>query len=181
MFHLNVEAGYGSQLVVSRLPSKGGNLILSFLMGLGSYCLTNTDEQVVPDEYFKQFHTCIGQPVCEIFKPIMDCIWSDANEIGGTYLEDEYEWYAKRNSDPTYRISENEFQQIIIDGSKCWQSIDAVIVNVKDLIDVFKISRLVDKDGFYTSEDLLLYFEALQDTLTIFKHANYEVVRLNFI
>jgi hypothetical protein len=183
---LMVEAGYEPSQLMTRLRSYGGKGVLSFLLALFSFCNpdegtdANSDKEL--REWFTHLQTFVEQPLCDVFKPIVDCMWGDSGEFGPDFLEDEYQWYVKRN--PQTDMTEAEFQQSVREGMKHWQPIDAVMSNVKLVINLFKIKGLGSIEGYYTAkeltDDMIPQFESLYDTLTILKKNYYEVVRLTF-
>jgi hypothetical protein len=181
-FTVSVEADHGN----TRLPTdEGGKAVFAFLGGLAWYCIV-TEDEVEADllrawrEWFKQLQTFVQQPLCQVFEPIMNCMWGDGGGLGGDFREDEYEWYLKRNPDPAYRMTEAEFQQFIQEGEKRWSMIEAVLANIRLLLDLFKTSALGDIEALYSAEDTVPDFESLYDTLLILKNFGYRTVRLNF-
>lgn len=179
-FFLHVEAGSEPGHLMTRLSTRGGNAVLSFLTALSVYCIPPEDEQL--NQWFQDLQTHLEYPLCEVFRPIIDCMWTDGGYSTGDFLEDEYEWYRKRY--PT-DMTEAEFRKFIIEGTKHWSPIDAVIANTKLLIDLLQIKVLSNAEGFYSPKDLteniIPDFESLFDALIILRKYRYEVVRLNFI
>lgn len=184
-FTVMVEVGDWNGFVASRLPTnEGGKAVFAFLSALSWYCIVPEDDQDTSlqssRDWFKMFQTYVDQPLCEEFKPIIDCMWGDGGGIGGEFNEDEYEWYLKRNSGSSHSMTETEFREFTKAGKERWSSIDKVIENVKRLIHIFKNNLLREEDGLYVAEHMIPDFESLYDTLLIFKNFWYDTVRLNF-
>src|SRR6266545_1394155 len=123
-FFLIVEAGSEPGHLETRLSTRGGNAILSFLTALSVYCIPPEDEQL--NQWFQDLQTHLEHPLCEVFKPLIDCMWADGGYGTGDFLEDEYEWYRKRY--PT-DMTEAEFREFIIEGTKHWSPISTIIAN----------------------------------------------------
>ncbi|MBA3870736.1 MAG: hypothetical protein H0X30_16475 [Anaerolineae bacterium] len=183
-FTVSVEAGYASKLATHLPTIHGGQAVFAFLSGLQYYCEVDDDLDSELNhtwrEWFKHLQTHIEQPLCEVFQPLADCMWGDGGGLGGDFREDEYEWYLKRNSEAPMKMSEAEFQQFIQLGELYWSPIDAVIANVKLLIELFKTLKLSEVEGLYAAEHMIPDFEALDETLGIFKYYGYRTIRLNF-
>lgn len=179
-FTITVEACYIKGTVDTRLPTKeGGKAVFAFLMALGGYCELDENTGIREwRDWFNLLQAHYEQPLCEVFKPILDCVWGDGGGIGGDFLEDEYQWYLKRNSDPS--MNEAEFRRFIQEGQMRWSPIEAVITNVKYLIELFKTARLRNLEAVYVEVDTIPDFESMYETLAILNNFGYEDVRLNF-
>src|SRR6185436_16128389 len=111
---------------------------------------------------------------CDVFKPILDCIWGDDGEFEWDYLEDEYEWYLKRNAQAETKLTEAEFRNSVAEGMKHWSPLDSIIASTKLLIGTLKTEKFSQKDGYYSpkelTNDIIPDFESLYDTLNILKN-----------
>ena len=95
---LMVEADYSGEphRALTRLPTHGGKAVLNFLLALNWFCDSDeskdTDWDKKSRKWFQYLQTQIGQPLANVFKPMMDCMWGDDGDFGPDFLEDEYEW-----------------------------------------------------------------------------------------
>lgn len=183
-FTVIVEVGYEGEKI-SQLPThQGGKAVFAFLGVLDYYCIVDEKEDtgliIEWRKWLNHLQEIVGQPLCDVFKPILGCMWGDGGGIGGDFQENEYEWYLKRNPESSSKMTEDEFREFIRAGKKRWSPIDKMMANVKLLIDIFKTAGLPDIEALFVAEDTIPDFESLYDTLAIFSDFWYDEVRLNF-
>jgi hypothetical protein len=173
-FTVSVEANNRSGV----LSNGGGNAVLAFLSALDWYVKFGKE----PDkdfrlwyDWFKHFETKFDQPLGELFEPIVGCMWADGGDHT-QYSEAEYEWFCKRNP----YISKEQFKILLKQNKERWSDIDAVMTEVKILIEAFKRGDLLPADGCYDTEYTLPDFEDVYEVLKVFKQFGYDTVRLNF-
>jgi hypothetical protein len=176
---VTVEADYCAGILRTR---RQGIAVLPFLGGLHRFVKdikTPDPRSQAEHRWFEQFESRFDQPLRQLFDPILHCMWKNARIDFTQYREDEYRWFLKRHillDGP----SEEEFKATVKYSNERWSDIDAVMAEVKLLMDVFKQDILQPLEGCYDSQNTLADFEDLYETLEIFVQRGYKLVRLSF-
>jgi hypothetical protein len=175
---VTVEADYRAGILRTR---RQGVAVLPFLGGLHRFVanIETPDSQSHRERlWFEQFESRFDQPLSQLFEPILHCMWHSRIDFS-QFREDEFEWYWKRHM-ALDGISEDEFKALVKYSKERWSDIDAVIAEVKLLMDIFKQGDLQPLEGCYDSQNTLADFEDLDETLEILVRRGYKLVRLSF-
>lgn len=122
------------------------------------------------------FLTGLNKPLSESCQPLLDAMWGDG-EDPVRYLEDEIEFYRKRNLTP---ITEDEFKMYLQGYRDSEQPIKAVRRAVQMLLETLKGLSAEDKISSYQPKHIVESLEALLYNLDLLISRGNRTVRLNF-
>lgn len=168
MFFAAVESDSGEMLNVQHPGGIiGGNLILSFWLGLQDYCAGEDLESI---KWIKELDSRSDEPLCSLFQPLRASL-CDGN---WDYEEDEYDVYLRRTPEP--KLSAQEFLKTVTEHKDTWVDIHALTRCVNKLIELLQIEPM--DNPWQDIKSLLADFEALRHTLTLLAKRNAREVRI---
>lgn len=186
-FSLRIETSSGEALQNIHLRGEltGGSTVFAFLMGLLTYCdWDRTDDtgksslQHVFD-WYQRLDKLMLNTLCITCQALMASIWGDGGDPT-EYREDEYGFYLHRNANSGTKLSEAEFQAMVLTYDRAYQPIEDVLAGVQTLLGAFTENAIEPLEGFYVSESTIQDFEALQFNLEWLEKRSNDEVRLNF-
>lgn len=172
MFFAAVETNAGETLKLLLSDGRmGGEALLSFLIGLRSYCSGNRSEDL---KWFSQLENQSNKTLCTLSTLLLQSFYSGDWD----YEDDEYLFFQKRS--PDLPKSEQEFRSELHDVQQKWVDIRQLTDDLEELIKRLTIRQLEIDEAWYDPIRTLRELETLHQTLRDFVHRTGDKVRIKF-